>query len=79
MHKNEIMSPRFHEISLVVNNEVGKLQVLKNRKKRILILIRVISVSGTDHFMLLQTIKRKKWVSPSQLIFSIVLGIFFGY
>ena len=73
------MSPRFHEISLVVNNEFGKLQVLKNRKKRILILIRVISVSGTDHFILLQTIKRKKWVSLSQLIFSIVLGIFFGY
>jgi len=73
------MSPRFHEISLVVNNEFGKLQVLKNRKKRILILIRVISVSRTDHFILLQTIKRKKWVSPSQLIFSIVLGIFFGY
>jgi hypothetical protein len=73
------MSPRFHEISPVVNNEFGKLQVLKNRKKRILILIRVISVSRTDHFILLQTIKRKKWVSPSQLIFSIVLGIFFGY
>ena len=73
------MSPRFHEISLIVNNEFGKLQVLKNRKKRILILIRVISVSRTDHFILLQTIKRKKWVSPSQLIFSIVLGIFFGY
>lgn len=73
------MSPRFHEISLVVNNEFGKLQVPKNRKKRILILIRVISVSRTDHFILLQTIKRKKWVSPSQLIFSIVLGIFFGY
>ena len=73
------MSPRFHEISLVVNNEFGKLQVLMNREKRILILIRVISVSRTDHFILLQTIKRKKWVSPSQLIFSIVLGIFFGY
>jgi len=72
------MSPRFHEISPVVNNEFRKLQV-KNRKKRILILIRVISVSRTDHFILLQTIKRKKWVSPSQLIFSIVLGIFFGY